>query len=148
MSPDQIFSIANPIAVIGWLLLAFLPRRRWATFGATAIAVLFAIAYTVIVAAVFAGAAGGFSSLSDVALLFTNRWMLLAGWIHYLAFDLLVGAWEVRDSQRRGLPHLLVVPCLFLTFMFGPAGWLLYVALRSRWAPREVQNGRIAESRD
>jgi hypothetical protein len=134
MPPDQVFSIANSIAIVGWLLLALLPRRRWATFGAAAIPVLLAVGYTVIVAATIAGAAGGFSSLSDVALLFSNRWVLLAGWIHYLAFDLLVGAWEVRDSQQRGLPHLLVVPCLFLTFMFGPAGWLLYIALRSAFA--------------
>lgn len=39
-------------------------------------------------------------------------------------------SWEVRDSQRRGLPHLLVVPCLVLTFLFGPAGLVLYLALR------------------
>ena len=79
----------------------------------------------------FRSAPGGFSSLPDVALLFTNRWMLLAGWIHYLAFDLLIGAWEVRDARQRAIPHLLVLPCLFLTFMFGPAGWLLYMGLRA-----------------
>ena len=68
------------------------------------------------------GSEGGFSSLDDVALLFSNPWMLLAGWIHYLAFDLLVGTWEARDSRDRGIPHLLLVPCLILTFLFGPPG--------------------------
>ena len=57
--------------------------------------------------------------------------MLLAGWIHYLAFDLLIGSWEVRDARELGIPHLFVVPCLFLTFMFGPAGWLLYRGVRA-----------------
>jgi hypothetical protein len=71
-----------------------------------------------------------------VTALFTNAWLLLAGWLHYLAFDLLIGTWEVRDAQERGIPHALVVPCLFLTFMFGPAGWLLYVTLRSLHAAR------------
>ena len=62
--------------------------------------------------------------------LFTNEWAVLAGWIHYLAFDLFVGSWEVRDSQERGVSHVLVIPCLFLTFMFGPIGFLAYTILR------------------
>ena len=67
-----------------------------------------------------------------MATLFANPWLLLAGWIHYLAFDLFVGSWEVRDARERGIPHLLVVPCLVMTFLFGPAGWLLYALVRAR----------------
>ena len=44
---------------------------------------------------------GGFSSLAAVAQLFDNRWLLLAGWVHYLAFDLFIGAWETRDAMAR-----------------------------------------------
>ena len=76
------------------------------------------------------GGGGGFGSLAEVRTLFENPWALLAGWIHYLAFDLFIGAWEVRDAQRNGLHHLLVVPCLVLTFMLGPVGLLLYLVLR------------------
>ena len=86
--------------------------------------------YVAIIASAWGGSEGGFSSLDGVASLFANRWLLLAGWTHYLAFDLLVGGWEVRDARERGIPHLLVVPCLALTFMFGPAGWLLYQLIR------------------
>jgi hypothetical protein len=63
--------------------------------------------------------------------LFANRWLLLAGWVHYLVFDLLVGRWEVLDARDRQISHAVVIPCLLLTFMFGPAGWLLYVGIRS-----------------
>jgi hypothetical protein len=56
--------------------------------------------------------------------------MLLAAWIHYLAFDFLVGRVVLADAQRRGLPHLLVAPCLVLTFMLGPVGYLAYAAVR------------------
>jgi hypothetical protein len=74
---------------------------------------------------------GGFGSLDGVASLFTNRWMLLAGWIHYLAFDLFIGSWEVRDAKEKGINHLWVVPSLGLTFMFGPAGLVLYFLTRT-----------------
>ena len=134
MSPELIFSIANVVALCCWLLLIVLPGRKWVTHTVAGIAVpgAFATLYSVIVLMYFAGAKGGFSSLGNVATLFaSSSWILLAGWIHYLAFDLLVGTWEARDSRERGVPHLLLVPCLFLTFMFGPAGWLLYLGVRS-----------------
>lgn len=132
MTPNQLFSYVNPLATVAWLALIFFPRRRWATdVAAAAIPVLFAAAYVVIVAANWGHRSGGFSSLPGVAALFGNPWLLLAGWIHYLAFDLLVGRWEVLDARDRGISHAAVIPCLLVTFLFGPAGWLLYIAVRA-----------------
>ena len=132
MSAEQLFSIANTIALLSWLLLAVVPGRRWVTDVMTGkvIPMVFAGLYVIIVAMMLRGAEGGFSTLSGVASLFANPWLLLAGWVHYLAFDLLVGTWEARDARERGLPHLLLIPCLVLTFMLGPAGWLLYMGVR------------------
>ena len=67
----------------------------------------------------------------QVARLFANRWLLLAGWVHYLAFALFLGSWEARDARLHGIPHWLVLPCLLLTFLCGPAGWLLYMIVRA-----------------
>ena len=133
MSPNQIFAAANFAAMCGWLLLVVLPGRRWVSHLVSGVAIpaAFAALYTIVIAVHFAGSDGGFSSLPDVARLFNNPWLLLAGWIHYLAFDLLVGSWEVRDARERGIAHVFVVPCLILTFLFGPAGWLLYLGVRS-----------------
>lgn len=132
MTPEQVFSIANLIATVAWVMLVILPRRRWVTGMVTGVVVpmLFAIVYVGIVATTFGRIPGGFSTLAAVATLFSNPWALLAGWIHYLAFDLLIGTWEAQDARERGLPHLLLVPCLVLTFLFGPAGWLLYMGVR------------------
>ena len=134
MTPEHIFSIANPAAVVCWLLLALFPGRRRLTATVTGLVMpaLFAVAYIAIVIAVFPGAQGSFSTLAGVTQLFANPWLLLAGWLHYLAFDLLIGTWEARDSVERGVPRWLLVPCLFLTLMFGPAGWLAYRAVRFR----------------
>ena len=139
MSSEQVFAVANTIALLSWLLLAALPGRRWVTDVVTgkAVPALFAVVYIAIVATTFGGAEGTFSNLAGVAALFSNQWLLLAGWLHYLAFDLLIGTWEARDARERGVPHLLLVPCLFLTLMFGPAGWLLYLGVRKRSGRRE-----------
>ena len=133
MTANTVFSIVNPLALLSWLLLIVLPGRRWVTEIVTGLVVpvLLAVVYVAIVGTHFFGSPGGFSSLPDVALLFSNPWLLLAGWVHYQAFDLLIGTWETRDARERGVPHLVLVPCLVLTFLFGPTGWLLYQGLRT-----------------
>jgi hypothetical protein len=132
VSPESLFSLAGLLATIGWVLLAALPRWRW-TMGIAAVALPLALAglYLGLVLVNLVGAEGGFGSLEQVARLFEDRWLLLAGWIHYLAFDLFVGAWEVRDAQRLDIPHLAVLPCLALTFFLGPIGLLLYFLIRA-----------------
>lgn len=136
MTADQLFALANPLAALAWLLLAVLPGRAWVTEIITGrvVPAIFAVAYLVLVIAVFPGAEGSFATLDGVMRLFANPWLVLAGWLHYLAFDLLIGTWEARDSVERGMPRWLLVPCLFLTFMFGPAGWLAYLAARTTLA--------------
>lgn len=132
MEPELIFTATSRMAMATWLLLVFFPRKRVVTDLVAGIVVpaLLAAAYVVILAAYWSEGSGGFTSLSAVAQLFEHRWLLLAGWIHYLAFDLLIGRWELLDAQARGIRHVFVVPCLVATFMFGPAGWLVYLVLR------------------
>ena len=142
MTPEQLFSAANTTALAAWVALVLFQRRRWATTAVVIVAVaLFAATYVALIAWRWAGSSGGFSSVAGVAALFSDPWLLVAGWLHYLAFDLLVGRWEAQDAASRGLSPWLTAPCLLLTFMFGPAGWLLYMSLRSA-SRLAVQNAR------
>ena len=132
MSVDQMFSIAGGLASVGWLLLVVVPRRALALqIASVFFPLVLACIYLYLIAVHMRGAEGGFGSLDDVAKLFAKRELLLAGWIHYLCFDLFIGAWEVRDSQRHGIPHLVVIPCLLMTFMLGPIGLLFYFLIRT-----------------
>lgn len=144
MSAALLFQLTTSLVLPFWALLVFLPRSaitRALVHGA-APGVLFGLAYG---AALLLGQpgpeGGGFGSLAEVQILFTNPYVLTAGWIHYLVFDLFVGAWEARDAERRALPHLAVVPCLLLTFWLGPLGWLAYLGLRAVLA-----RGRVSGS--
>jgi len=129
---ETVFSICGTLAMLGWALLVIAPRWRGTQMvAAIAIPLAIALVYLALIGRYMPGASGGFGSLADVAALFSQPGLLLAGWVHYLAFDLFVGAWEVRDATRHRVPHLLVVPCLLLTFMLGPIGLLAYLGLRT-----------------
>jgi hypothetical protein len=138
MSAESLFTAANAFAMAGWVLLVFLPRWRWTErlVLSGGFSLVLGGAYLVLIVRYFGSTEGGFSSLEGVSKLFREPYVLLAGWIHYLAFDLFTGCWEVRDARLRGVPHLLVVPCLGLTFMFGPVGLLAYFGLSRFWPNR------------
>jgi hypothetical protein len=131
MTAAQLFGFCNLAVLPGWLLLIVAPRWRWTRIvAAYALPSALAVVYLMVMLQHFDLDDGGFGSLEQVARLFQNPWLLLAGWIHYLAFDLFIGAWQVRDASRLGIPHYFVIPCLPLTFLAGPVGLLAYFVVR------------------
>src|SRR5262245_23652546 len=98
---ELLFAIANPVALLGWLGLVLFPGRKLVVDGISGVAVpvLLSLAYAGLIAAYFAGAEGGFSSIEAVRAVFQSDALLVAGWLHYLAFDLFVGAWQVRTAR-------------------------------------------------
>jgi hypothetical protein len=133
MNPDTIFQIANTVVLIGWLALLASPWIPvWSQrVAAMIIPGLLSIAYAGLILAFWANAEGGFGSLRDVSRLFETPELLLAGWLHFLAFDLFVGAWIVRDARARSLPFWMALICLPFTFLFGPAGFAAWLAIRA-----------------
>lgn len=130
-SADALFAIANPLPLPAWLLLLFAPRWRFTLPVVRLVAVpLLAIAYSLLVVTTLGASEGDFNSLAGVQRLFANPYTLLAGWIHYLAFDLFIGAWIVEDALARQVPAWARMLPLPLTLMFGPAGLLLHLVLR------------------
>ena len=132
MTAETLFSICSMTATAGWLLLLVAPRKRWANtmVAGMIIPLVLAAVYSFLLLTHWGEGTGGFSSLHDVAALFSNQWLLLAGSIHYLAFDLFIGAWQARDSVESNVPQALLVPCLILTFVFGPVGLACYLGMR------------------
>ena len=133
MTPDTLFQFANPLAMTGWLLLAASPLipRLADTVAGYVIPALLSLGYAALVLVYWAGGEGGFDSLPNVMRLFDFPGVALAGWVHYLAFDLFVGAWAARTARAEGIPHLLMLPVLALTFLFGPAGLIAFLGLRA-----------------
>ena len=133
MSPDSVFQTCSTIAMVGWLVLIII-SPFWSSFDKFLIGIvitLFAIVYAWLIFQVFRPEDfEKFGSLNGVMELFTNKTAVTAGWVHYLAFDLLTGIWIKKNAQQYGISHLMLIPCLLLTFMLGPIGLLLYLLVR------------------
>ena len=131
MNLELIFSLVGLLAMAGWLVLLASPLiPHWSdSISGYIIPMMLSAGYVTLILVFPSEGDGGFGSLAEVIDLFSNPSAMMAGWVHYLAFDLLIGAWICRTAKRDGLSFWLVAPCLPLTFIFGPAGFLAFQLL-------------------
>lgn len=133
MTAAEVFSLVNLIAMPMWILMIMLPKWRLTRFlvDYKLIPLVLSLVYAWYIAlTIQSGPAMDFGSLEAVMNLFTAENALLAGWVHYLAFDLLVGMWMIEQNKTLGIHPLIMAPCLIGTFMLGPVGFLVFMAVR------------------
>jgi hypothetical protein len=133
MDATSIFSLGNSCILIGWILLIFLPNWKYTQASIlNGLIVLYALVYTYLILKDIGDfRADSFSSLANVKALFQNDNAVAAGWFHYLAFDLFVGAYIVRKSISLGISRVFYTLALPFTFMFGPMGYLIFFIIKS-----------------
>lgn len=142
-----LFGFTNTLAMLAWILLAFLPRKPLTHSAILYLGVaLLCLTYAVCFIAVLGGGldpvsqpgAGkpGFGSIEAVRAIFQSDGGVVIGWTHYLAFDLFTGLWIARDADAKGFGRVWQVPFLAATFMAGPIGLLSWLVVRERAARR------------
>lgn len=132
-SPEAVFSVGNSTALIGWVILLFLPRRFFPVVWIPhfVIPTLLGLAYAMLLLSSFGSTDGNFSSIEGVRSLFADDRALTAGWLHYLAFDLFVGSWIALEADKIGVPRIIQAPIFLATFMFGPVGLVIFMVLKT-----------------
>lgn len=141
MPIESIFTAVNATIIPFWLLLLFAPHSKPTNIlvHSGVVPLLFGVIYIFyFVTSFILGSPEGASmnSIAGLQIAFSDPRTLVAAWVHYLVFDLFVGAWLVRDARREGIHHVAIVIPLLLTFMAGPLGLALYIALRGIWKRR------------
>jgi hypothetical protein len=133
MNATSIFSFGNSFVLLGWILLIFLPKwKHTQTIILNGMIVLFALIYAyLLLKDIGSFSVDSFSTLANVKALFQNDNAVVMGWIHYLAFDLFVGAYIVKKSQQLQISRWLYTLPLPFTFMFGPVGYLLFFLIKT-----------------
>jgi hypothetical protein len=133
MAYETVFNIANGAAGLAWVCLIFLPRWKQIDMAILiALIPALSLAYSALVFVHFFDVqGGGFGSIAEVRQLFLSDPVLVAGWIHYLAFDLFVGWWIAREADSQGMSRIIQAPLLAATFLFGPLGLLLFQIIKA-----------------
>lgn len=138
MDMETVFTFANAFVLAGWLALLLAPRapKLADRIASVIIPLLLAIAYLMLAPVFFTFTEGGFDSLANVMILFDNPRAVMAGWLHYLAFDLFIGSWQVRQAREHNIRHLVIIPSLVLTLLLGPVGLLVFFITRLAYTKR------------
>lgn len=132
MSASDIFSICNLVILAGWLLLLMMPNWKYtSSIILNFLLVLFAVLYTFLLVQDFGQMSlDSFNSLAKLKVLFQSDSAVLAGWVHYLIFDLFVGTYIVSTSIKIGLPRWVYTCILPFAFMCGPISYLIFVMVK------------------
>lgn len=143
MNWDLVFSLTNAVAMLGWVMLAVLPRRPLTLSAILYLGVgLLCLVYFLLFVALFGNVVDPIRlpatpepnlldySIEGLRPLFMSDGGIVIGWTHYLAFDLFVGLWIARDADAMGVGRLVQLPFLFVTLMAGPIGLLTWLAFR------------------
>mgnify|MGYP001077027512 CR=1 FL=1 len=131
MTTSDVFELVNSIVLPAWLVLIFFPTKAWKNPVVYSFAAALAVVYLLyVIRGLGEMDMQAFMTLDGIKAMFSSDEAVLAGWIHYLVFDLLVGCWILNNSQKHNISHFLIIPCLLLCFMLGPVGFLLYWVIK------------------
>ena len=131
MNYSLLFTIANASVIPAWLLLILVPKQKVTRFVAHSYLYPALLGGLYIMLMVVSwGGEGGMDTLENLKLSFTRDEVLVLGWVHYLVFDLFIGAWISRDAIANEITHVKIIPSLLLTLFAGPIGLLSYLILR------------------
>ena len=82
---------------------------------------------------------GNFSlylGLSELSRLFEDHLYIMIFWTHFIAINLFIGGWIVKDSQKFAINKVLMAVPLIVTYLIGPLGLILYWIIRIFYAKR------------
>ena len=146
MDWSLVFNAANLLAMAAWLALIVLPR--WPALlsallylGVGLLCLVYAVCLIGVLSGLIPAGGGGadFTTIAGVRAIFASDAGVTIGWVHYLAFDLFVGLWIARDGDAKKISRLIQAPILLATFIAGPVGLLVWLAVRE---PAARRNGR------
>jgi len=127
-----------------WILIIFFPQSHLCKYLATSIFPIFLLcgAYTFILYKAYLGSfdfANNFSlylGLSSVSELFRDDYYLLMFWTHFVAVNLFIGGWILKDAQKLYVNKILLAFPLIVTYLIGPIGIFIYWIIRIFYAKR------------
>ena len=74
--------------------------------------------------------------LNELSRLYEDHLYIMIFWTHFIAINLFIGGWIVKDSQKFSINKVLIALPLIITYLIGPIGLFLYWIIRIFYAKR------------
>ena len=127
-----------------WLILIFFPQSYLCRFFVTSILpfvllsciYIFILYKSFLIGYDFEGNFNLYLGLNELSRLFEDTLYLMIFWTHFIAINLFVGGWIVKDAQKFSINKILLAIPLITTYLIGPFGVFVYWIIRIFYAKR------------
>lgn len=132
-SADLLFAIASFSPGIVWLSFFFAPRHHYTRLAADLLITILAALYCLTLIPDLTSLIPMIANptLPNIQTLLTSPYGTAVGWTHFVIADVWMGKWITLDSVKLGFKFWIRIPVLFVTVLFGPLGFVLYLILRT-----------------
>lgn len=135
MTASTLFQAFNGFAFIGWIamIIGVIFNRAFLrdTLSGVWFPVILSAGYTALIIFFSPQTEGNYDTIENVQKLFAAPWIALAGWAHYLAFDMFIGSRMARQTHELGLSRWPLIVLLPVTLLFGPIGYVVFEGLKA-----------------
>ena len=127
-----------------WFILIVFPQSHLSRIFATSIfpvfilsgVYIFILYKSYLTSYDFIGNFNLYLGLNELSRLFEDHLYIMIFWTHFVAINLFIGGWIVKDSQKFSINKVLLALPLILTYLTGPIGLFLYWIIRIFYAKR------------
>ena len=127
-----------------WFILIVFPQSHLSRIFVTSIfpffilggAYVFILYKSYLIGYDFDGNFSLYLGLSELSRLFEDHLYIMIFWTHFIAINLFIGGWIVKDSQKFAINKVLMAVPLIVTYLIGPIGLFLYWIIRIFYAKR------------
>ena len=127
-----------------WLMIIVFPRSHLCKYLVTSIfpffilsgAYIFVLYRSYLLGYDFTGNFSLYLGLDELSRLFDSHLYLMIFWTHFVAINLFIGGWIVKDAQKFYINKILLAIPLIITYLIGPIGLFIYWIIRIFYAKR------------
>ena len=127
-----------------WFVLIFFPQSHICRFFVTSIfpflllsgSYIFILYKSFLIGYDFVGNFNLYLGLNELSRLFEDNLYLMMFWTHFIAINLFLGGWIVKDAQKFSINKVLLSIPLIVTYLIGPIGLFVYWIIRIFYAKK------------
>jgi len=127
-----------------WLMIIVFPRSHLSKYLVTSIfpffilsgAYIFVLYRSYLLGYDFTGNFSLYLGLDELSRLFDSHLYLMIFWTHFVAINLFIGGWIVKDAQKFNINKILLAIPLIIIYLIGPIGLFIYWIIRIFYAKR------------